>query len=77
MENIEDNMGHSNYKLTDEQKGLLLDITHSIIEEIEKNCSQYSCLDVYYTPDGVDNGRFDNNKFTAMVWYVGDQLSAY
>ena len=25
----------------------------------------------------LNPGRFDNNKFTVMVWYVGDQLSAY
>ena len=70
-------MGKSNYQLTDEQKGHLLKIAHDIIERIEILSEEHSCLDVYYTPDGVDNGRFDNNKFTAMVWYIGDQLSSY
>lgn len=72
-------MGKSNYKLTDEQKGKLNDIVHDIIEQIEIKSGEHSCLDVYYTTEDkrADDGRFDNNKFTAMVWYIGDQLSAY
>ena len=67
------NMGYTNYKLTDEQKGKLNDIVQDIVKqlriEIEKN------LDVRDVYDS--DGKFDNNKFTAMVWYVGDRLITY
>lgn len=47
-----------------------------LVEVIEDKLSndQYagSPVDAY---DSAEN--FDNNKFTAMVWYIGDQLSAY
>jgi hypothetical protein len=60
-------------ELTDKQKGKLNDIVQDIIKqlqiEIEKN------LDVRDVYDS--DGKFDNKKFTAMVWYVGDRLSTY
>ena len=64
-------MGHSNYKLTDEQKVLLDRIAKELESDIGDKCAHHEILDPYA-------GReFDNNKFTAMVWYIGDQLSSY
>ena len=65
-------MGKSNYQLTDEQKGKLNDIVEDIIEQLQIQTEEPRCLDVYDA-----DGKFDNNKFTAIVWYVGDRLSVY
>jgi len=65
-------MGHSNYKLTDEQKRVLGTIADSIAIAIEDHCRDHE-TDTYDTADG----KFDDNKFSAAVWYIGDQLSAY
>jgi len=64
-------MGHSNYKLTDEQKVLLDSIANSIIIAIEDHCRDHEILNMYETPDS----EFDNNKFNAVVWYIGDYIS--
>jgi hypothetical protein len=66
-------MGKSNYQLSDEQKKELDIIAEEIIKEIECKLNGHirDSLDPY-------NGReFDNNKFTAMVWYIGDKLNFY
>ena len=65
-------MGRSNYTLTTEQKRLLDKITEDIISDI-KNNDEHRILDVYDNPER----KLDNNMFTAMVWYIGDQLASY
>ncbi len=64
------NMGRSNYTLTQEQKVLLDRIAEKLEDKIEDYCWEHEILDVYDA-----DGKFDNNKFTAIVWYVGEQLS--
>jgi hypothetical protein len=67
-------MGHSNYKLTDEQKGKLNNIAQDIIDSILTDISdEHMCLNVYDTPDG----KLDHNMITAIIWYIGDRLSTY
>ena len=65
-------MSKSNYTLTTEQKVLLDKIARNIAGRIEDLCLDYDILDVY-----DEEGKFDNNKFTAIALYVGDQLSCY
>lgn len=65
-------MGKSNYTLTSEQKALLDEIARDLESKIEDFCLDHEILDVY-----DEEGKFDNNKFTAIVWYVGEQLSVY
>lgn len=65
-------MGHSNYKLNEEQKQSLSIIADAIIEDLEDHLDEFPELDVYDA-----DGKFDNNKFTAIVWYIGDKLSSY
>ena len=65
-------MSKSNYTLTSEQKVLLDKITRDLQSRIEDLCLDHEILDVY-----DEDGKFDNNKFTAIAWYVGDQLSCY
>jgi len=62
----------SNYTLTSEQKVLLKKIARDLESRIEDICLDHEILDVY-----DEEGKFDNNKFTAMVWYIGDQLASY
>ena len=66
-------MGHSNYQLSDEQKAALDIIAEKMIEELENRLSAVvgDILDPY------DGRKLDNNKLTAMVWYVGDHLASY
>ena len=66
-------MGRSNYKLTDEQKQLLDGIANGLIEDMDRRLEVYPELDVYNSSDG----KFDNNKFTSIVWYIGEKLSVY
>ena len=67
-------MGFSNYKLTDEQKQILDGLADDIIQELKSDlCFEDKDLDPYATPDG----KFDRNKFTAIVWYIADKLSTY
>ena len=64
-------MGKSNYTLTTEQKRILDKIVYDLEGVVEDYCMNHEVLDVYDTSDG----SIDNNKFTAILWYVGDQLS--
>jgi hypothetical protein len=72
MENTGDNMGKSNYTLTTEQKAALDILAEEIIKEIEYKLSgnYVGILDPY------DGRKLDNNKLTAMIWYVGDQIAS-
>ena len=63
-------MGKSNYTLTSEQKVLLDKIARDLESRIEDLCMDHEILDVY-----DKEGKFDNNKFTAILWYIGDELS--
>lgn len=63
-------MGMSNYTLTTEQKVLLDKLSRDLESKIEDFCWDYEILDVYDA-----DGKFDNNKFTAIVWYLGNMLS--
>ena len=66
-------MGHSNYKLSDEQKKELDILAEEIIKEIESKLSD----DIGGILDSYDGCKLDNNKLTAMMWYVGDQIASY
>jgi hypothetical protein len=66
-------MGHSNYKLTDEQKKELDIIAEEMIHVIESKLSD----DVGGILDPYDGRKLDNNKLTAMMWYIGDQIAHY
>lgn len=63
-------MSKSNYILTSEQKVLLQKITRDLAGRIEDLCLDHEILDLY-----DEDGVFDNNKFTAILWYIGDELS--
>jgi len=65
-------MGHTNYKLTDEQKKALDKFAEDIIDEIESRLSN----DIGGILDPYVDRKIDNNKLTAMVWYIGDCISA-
>jgi hypothetical protein len=66
-------MGKTNYKLSDEQKEFLDEITKDVLYNIEEFClSHGDDLDLY-----LKDGKFDNNKFTAIVWYIGEKLSVF
>jgi hypothetical protein len=73
MENTGDNMGHSNYKLSDEQKKELNIIAESMIHVIESKLSD----DIGGILDPYNGREADLNKLTAMIWYVGDQIASY
>lgn len=65
-------MGCSNYKLTTEQKIALDKIADAFIYKIEDELlDQDGILDAY-----TEDGKIDNNKVTAMLWYIGDCISA-
>jgi hypothetical protein len=66
-------MGHSNYKLSDEQKKELDILAEEMIKEIESKLSN----DIGGILDPYDGRKLDNNKLTAMMWYVGDQIASY
>ena len=65
-------MGHSNYKLTVEQMRELDKIANAFIHKIEAELADNigGILDPY-----VDR-KIDNDKLTAMVWYIGDCISS-
>lgn len=66
-------MGQSNYQLTDEQKTALDKFAESFVHKIEDELmNEYGILDPFDTP----NKKVDNDKLTAMIWYVGDYISA-
>jgi hypothetical protein len=72
MENTGDNMGHSNYKLSDEQKKELNIIAESMIHVIESKLSD----DIGGILDPYNGREADLNKLTAMIWYIGDQIAS-
>jgi hypothetical protein len=65
-------MGHSNYKLSDEQKKELNMIAESMIHVIESKLSD----DVGGILDPYNGREADLNKLTAMIWYIGDQIAS-
>ncbi len=67
-------MSKSNYQLSDAEKKLLDHVAHDLISVIREDVSHEvgGIVDPYTT-----EGKFDQNKFTAMVWYVGDKLESY
>jgi hypothetical protein len=65
-------MGHSNYKLSDEQKKELDILAEEMIKEIESKLSN----DIGGILDPYDGRKLDNNKLTAMLWYIGDCISS-
>ena len=67
-------MGHTNYKLSDEQKKELDIIADTFICKIEDELmNEIDILDPYLE-DG--DGKIDDNKLTAMLWYIGDRISS-
>lgn len=65
-------MGCSNYKLTDEQKRELDRIADAFIYKIEDELlDQDGILDAY-----TEDRKIDNDKVTAMLWYIGDCISS-
>jgi hypothetical protein len=66
-------MGHSNYKLTEEQEKELDIIAEEIIKVIESKLSD----DIGGILDPYDGRKLDNNKLTAMMWYIGDKIAYY
>jgi hypothetical protein len=66
-------MGHSNYKLSEEQKKELDIIAEEMIHVIESKLSD----DVGGILDPYDGRKLDNNKLTAMMWYIGDKIAFY
>ena len=65
-------MGHSNYKLTDDQKHQLDKIAESFIHKIESELAN----DIGGILDPYVGRELDNEKLTKMVWYIGDYISA-
>jgi len=65
-------MGHSNYTLTTEQKAALDILAEEMIKEIESKLSN----DIGGILDPYDGRKLDNNKLTAMLWYIGDCISS-
>ena len=65
-------MGHSNYQLTIEQKLKLGEIAEAFIHKIEAELADNigGILDPY------EDRKINNNKLTAMLWYIGDYISA-
>jgi hypothetical protein len=64
-------MGFSNYKLSDEQKKQLNIVAEEMIREIESKLSD----DIGGVLDPYEGRNLDNNKLTAMIWYVGDKIA--
>lgn len=66
-------MGFSNYKLSKEQKKQLDVIAEEMIQEIECKLSDYDMSLILSPYDGC---KLDNNKLTAMIWYVGEKIAS-
>ncbi len=66
-------MGHSNYQLSNEQKKQLNMIAEEMIHVIESKLSD----DIGGILDPYEGRKMDNNKLTAMIWYIGDQIATY
>jgi hypothetical protein len=65
-------MGHTNYKLSDEQKKELDILAEEIIKEIKYKLSG-NYVGILYPYDGR---KLDINKLTAMLWYIGDHIAS-
>lgn len=65
-------MGHSNYELTIEQKLKLGKIAEAFIHKIEAELAD----DIGGILDPYADRKIDNNKLTAMVWYIGDYIAS-
>lgn len=65
-------MGKTNYTLTDEQKRELDRIADSFIYKIELELAN----DIGGILDPYVDRKIDNNKLTAMLWYIGDCISS-
>ena len=65
-------MGHTNYKLTLEQMKELDKIANAFVHKIEAELADNigGILDPY------EGRKIDNNKLTAMVWYIGDYIAS-
>ena len=65
-------MGHTNYQLTIEQKLELGKIAEAFIHKIEAELADNigGILDPYV------ERKMDNDKLTAMVWYIGDYIAS-
>jgi len=48
-------------------------IADEIIKEIESKLSN----DIGGILDPYDGRKLDNNKLTAMMWHIGDQIATY
>jgi hypothetical protein len=64
-------MGRTNYTLSDEQKRKLEKIADAFILKIEDELAD----DVGGILDPYVDRKIDNNKLTAMVWYIGEIIS--
>ena len=65
-------MGHTNYELTIEQKLELGKIANAFIHKIEAELADNigGILDPY------EGRKIDNDKLTAMLWYIGDYIAS-
>ncbi len=66
-------MSKSNYQLSDAEKKVLDHVAHDLISVIREDVSH----EIGGIVDPYIDGKFDQNKFTAMVWYIGDKLAFY
>ena len=64
-------MGFTNYTLSEEQKRKLEKIADAFILKIEDELAD----DVGGILDPYVDRKIDNNKLTAMVWYIGEIIS--
>ncbi len=64
-------MGFTNYTLSEEQKRKLEKIADAFILKIEDELAD----DVGGILDPYVDRKMDNNKLTAMVWYIGEIIS--
>ena len=60
------------YKLTDEQKRKLDNIADAFICKIEDALAD----DIGGILDPYEDRKIDNNKLTAMLWYIGDYIAS-
>jgi uncharacterized protein YnzC (UPF0291/DUF896 family) len=65
-------MGHSNYQLSDEEKKQLDKLAKIFIDKIEDALAD----DVGGILDPYEGRDLNNDKLTAMIWYIGDYISA-
>ena len=65
-------MSFSNYELTPDQMDALDKIAEAFIHKIEAELAD----DIGGILDPYEDRKIDNNKLTAMLWYIGDYISA-